>query len=401
VVETTIQELVSTRRKGWTLPQVFYTDPEIFEADLEKVFRRYWLMIGHASRIPKPGDWFVYRLAQDSYIIVRGKDGVVRALPNSCTHRGSAICITPEGHGAQLVCPYHQWVFDLDGTLKAARLMPPEFDKSPFGLKPAHCRVVQGCIFLSLAESPPDFEPVARDLQDILAAHELDRTKVAFSREYEIKANWKLIFENFRECYHCDGNHPELVNTIPWLSLHLSKERQAELDALNDSKRQHWERIGLSVGGTAMTRQVCHLSYRFVMREGFVSASMDGKPVAPLLGRLKDPDAGGVTIQMYPNCLVLDGCSDHFVASYITPVSPTLCHARVDWLVREDAVEGKDYQIDRLTKLYSITAQQDWTLCENNHAGVSSRAYRPGPYAPSEGNTELFVEWYLDQLTDK
>jgi len=147
-------------------------------------------------------------------VIVRGRDGEIRAFHNSCRHRGSQICKAKEGQVAKLVCGYHQWACDLDGKLVWANSMGPDFDATKYGLKPIHLRNLAGLIYICLSDTPPDFDAFARVMQPYLAVHDLSNAKVAQTSTIIEKANWKLVWENNRECYHCTGNHPALCRSF-------------------------------------------------------------------------------------------------------------------------------------------------------------------------------------------
>ena len=196
----------NSRKRGWSLEQRFYVDPSIFQLDLDRVFRTGWLFAGHTCQIGNPGEYFCYEIAGDSLIVIRGNDGKVRALFNVCRHRGSIICKKPAGQVKRLVCPYHHWTYDTDGRLLENTWMPEDFVKGDYSLKQAHVRNVAGLIFVSLAEAAPLFAP-ENDLKRLLEPHGLERAKVAYSETYDIAANWKLVIENQRECYHCPTKH--------------------------------------------------------------------------------------------------------------------------------------------------------------------------------------------------
>jgi len=389
-----IDDLIAARRAGWSLDQPFYTDPAVFERDLERVFRRYWLFAGHSAQIPHPGDYFTYAIGDDSVIVLRGDDGQARALYNTCRHRGSAICTEPSGHVKKLVCPYHQWVYERDGALAAARFMPEDFDKSGFGLHRAPLREVEGLIFLSLADDPPDFDPVEQDYRPYLKPYGLTRAKICHRARYNLRTNWKLITENFRECYHCGGGHPEYCRAVIGASM---KDSPEEMQAVWKERTEHWQRLGLETRAVHFTPDTWHHVTRYPFRPGFVSESLDGKPVAPLMGDLTDRDAGVFAIVQYPN-FWLEASSDYCWTMRTTPLAPTRTLVDLAWLVREDAVEGVDYEVERVIAFWKATGEQDWKLCEDNQAGVHSSRYRPGPYAPCESGVETFIQWYLKQM---
>src|SRR5262249_55609395 len=151
------------------------------------------------------GDYFTWNVAGEPLVFVRGDDGQVHALYNVCRHRGSLVCNQERGNARALVCPYHQWVYDTDGTLLSARLMGEGFDTAPWSLHRAHVRVCEDLIFVCLADQPPAFEPIERDIRPFLAPYQFTKAKICKTVELEVRANWKLIAENFRECYHCGG----------------------------------------------------------------------------------------------------------------------------------------------------------------------------------------------------
>ncbi len=182
-------DLVRSRRLGWSLEQPFYVDPLYFQLDLDHVFRTGWLFAGHTCQIKEPGDYFCYDIADDSLIIIRGNDRKVRALFNVCRHRGSLICKVPKGHVKRLVCPYHQWTYDTDGSLLRNTWMPVDFVNDDFNLKQAYVKTVAGLIYVSLADVAPAFAP-EEDLKSLLEPHGLESAKVAYSETYDIAVNW-------------------------------------------------------------------------------------------------------------------------------------------------------------------------------------------------------------------
>jgi phenylpropionate dioxygenase-like ring-hydroxylating dioxygenase large terminal subunit len=387
-----IADLIARRRPGWSLEQPFYTDPAVYSLDLERVFHRNWLFVGHANRIPNPGDYFTHEIGSDSLVFIRGDEGQVHGLFNMCRHRGSRICQDTCGHARKLVCPYHQWVYDRDGTLLAAQSMPEDFIPAEFGLIPVEVRVVEELIFLCLDPQPPDFTLIERGIREHLAPYEMRRTRICHTENYQVRANWKLMEENFRECYHCPVGHPEYCYVVM-----PPGESREQVAAFRAEQRERWAGAGLSLHNVDFSPENGFHCARYPMRRGFVSESLDGQPVAPLLGRLTDRDAGILAIVLFPN-FWLEASSDYVCTMRRTPVSPTRCEVEATWLVHEDAVEGRDYNVERVTAFWRTTGEQDWTLCENNQAGVNCSRYQPGPYARVESGPETFVQWYLRQL---
>jgi len=207
--------LIRSRKAGFSLPQPFYNDPDFFRLDIELIWGRDWLFAGHDCELPDPGYFFTLQVGDYPVVVVRDLEGRIRAFHNTCRHRGSRVCATDKGAAVRLVCPYHQWSYSLDGKLLFARQMGKDFDKTKFGLKPVACESVAGYIFISLAESPEDFAPFRSLIEPYFAPHRLSETKLAYERTIIEKGNWKLVWENNRECYHCSANHPELCRTFP------------------------------------------------------------------------------------------------------------------------------------------------------------------------------------------
>ena len=203
------------RKPATALERDFYTKPEDFQIDLDLIWYRDWLFVGHDCEVLNPGQYLTVQVGEYPVVVVRDRDGGLRAFHNSCRHRGSRICSEEHGTSARLMCPYHQWTYSLDGRLLAARDMGSSFDKTQYGLKSIHCTSVGGYIWICLAKSAPDFEPVRRQLEPYFLPHKLHQAKVAYEYTIIENANWKLVWENNRECYHCFANHPELLRTFP------------------------------------------------------------------------------------------------------------------------------------------------------------------------------------------
>lgn len=397
---TSIDQLIARRKPGYSLEQPFYTDPRILELEFDRIFSRRWLFACPAALIPGMGDYALVQVLRESIIIVRGDDGVVRGFFNVCRHRGSHICLEPRGSVKQLVCPYHAWVYDLHGRLKSARMTAEDFDLEANGLHPVHVREEQGLIFMCLADEPrDDFAPAAAGMADAFARHEIHRTKVASHERYDVKANWKLLRENFWECYHCVPNHPEYCSKVPSAAAYGIPHRQEELAAKGERQREQWDALGISseayYSGDLDPWFRCGGGGQ--LADGAVSNSIDGQAVAPLLGTLPEAYTGYIGMAM-PQNFTLEGSRDHIVTLRLLPLDPLTTAVDIWWLVRDDAQQGRDYDPDQVAQMWKRTAEQDWTICEANQAGVLSSRYAPGQYTPVEEHTDRFVTWVLAQL---
>ena len=171
------------------------------------------------SQVPNPGDYLVYEFDDESIIIVRGLDGELHAHFNVCRHRGSRICLEAAGNLNRLVCPYHAWAYGLDGRLESARQMPEDFDRRQYALHPCRLAVLEGLMFINLGgEDAADFNRIADNASPLLQPHGLSSTKVVHRETYPTYANWKLVVENFHECYHCSPAHPEYTAVNAYVS---------------------------------------------------------------------------------------------------------------------------------------------------------------------------------------
>ena len=214
-MNSNINALIASHKPGHGLPQAFYNDAEVFQTDLQEIFYKEWLFAIPACELEKAGSYVTQSIGAYKVIIVRGSDNVIRAFHNSCRHRGSVICTAKKGNNPKLVCPYHQWTYELDGRLLWARDMGAEFDASKHGLKTVHCRELAGLVYICVAEEAPDFDTFAKTALPYLELHDLSNAKVAYESSIIENGNWKLVWENNRECYHCAGNHPSLCRTYP------------------------------------------------------------------------------------------------------------------------------------------------------------------------------------------
>jgi Rieske 2Fe-2S family protein len=388
-----LQELLDRYKSGYSLEQSFYLSQDVFNEEWKAIWSRYWLFAGTTADIPKPGDYFVYQLHKESIIIIRGNKGEVFAHYNTCRHRGSLICLEERGNTPKLVCPYHQWVFEKDGSLFKARLMNEDFDKSSYGLHPVRSAVVGGFIFISLAEDPPDIESMKKDFLPFLQPFDIDHAKLAFRAKYKLRTNWKLVAENFRECYHCGPAHPEYCSAV------IGANMKESADDVLREKKLVWGNKGLATETVDFKNDSFHFAIRYPLRPGVKSYSIKGEAVSTPMGDHVDHDAGVLGMVVYPN-FWMDAVSDYMWTMRITAISPSETELDLSWLVDGNAVEGKDYDLNHLVEFWKITGEQDWELCENNFRGIESSRYQPGPYAPVEQDVVRYIDWYIARMRE-
>lgn len=388
-----LRTLLDARQPNHSLPQDFYTDPEVFAFDLEAIYSRTWLLIGFEPEVAAPGASLALTIGRTPIVVVRGKDGALRGFYNSCRHRGSQIC--PDGHATQswLICPYHQWSYALDGTLANAPFMPAGFDKSGHGLRPIHVETVAGAIYICLADEPPAFAPFRDQIGPLLAPHNLANAKLAYESTLLERANWKLVMENARECYHCTARHPELSRTFP---ANPRKVVQFADSQRFDRFRTRMEAAGLPTGPV---EGPWWQAMRFPVNEGATTLSMDGKPACTkLMCDAEGGDIGTMRWALEPHCFAHATADVTFLFSAL-PIGPEETVVVAKWLVHKDAVEGVDYRVEDLIDLWTVTNLQDRDLCETNQRGVNSRGYVPGPYnTATESLVIRFVDWYCAEV---
>lgn len=388
------------RPENQSLAQPLYNDPNMFRADLEQVFYKEWIFVGMTSEVPTKGDYFTVEIGQNPVLIVRDGDGGIQAFHNVCRHRGSTICTKHRGKVANLVCPYHQWTYDLKGNLLyAGTEMGDSFETSQHGLKKAHCKTAGGFIFISLAkEAPDDFDAYLATLEEYMEPYDMENTKVAVESNIVEQANWKLVIENNRECYHCAGSHPELLNTL--LEWDDTNDPRATPEFLEQYERQaaEWDAEGIP----HQHQDFDGLRNRIVrmpLKEGVEVMTLDGQQgCSKLLGRIKNRQLGSMRILHLPNSWN-HMQSDHCIVFRVLPISAQKTLVTTKWLVHKDAVEGVDYDPERLRLVWDATNDQDRILAEQNQQGINSLGYQPGPYSETyEFGVINFINWYSETV---
>jgi len=404
-----IRQLAEARVSGHGLGSRFYGDPLLHQADLESIWFRGWLFVGHSCQLQEPGDYLALQVDTEPVIVIRGDDEQLGAFSNVCRHRGTILCSKSAGRIGRLVCPYHQWTYDRDGSLVSCRGMDDDLDTSNLSLHRFAVEETAGLVYVSLAESPIPFDVAANQIGPAATVQGLQRARVAATVDYQVEANWKIVWENNRECFHCNANHPQyiLANFDHYNSDDTSPEIQAAIDEATRRSHQRWTDSGLAVTHTSTGMASFPAPgpagwvtvNRTPLVDGYLSESMDGRQVAPLMGDYADPDVGTLRIRTMPNFWNHSSC-DHSVSTRLLPEGPNRTQIQVTWLVDATAREGQDYSLEELMPFWQLTSEQDWSICESVQRGVTSRYYTPGPLSPAkEYNVDALFNWYLDQLT--
>ncbi|PQA77046.1 aromatic ring-hydroxylating dioxygenase subunit alpha [Rhodoferax sp. TS-BS-61-7] len=403
------RELLARRRPGYSLEAPFYLSESILAADMEHIFGKHWIFVAVEPQIAEAGDYITVDFGNNSILIVRDDDMQVKAFHNVCRHRGSRLCASHRGSVGNIVCPYHQWTYDLTGKLIHAKHMGEDFDPSGSGLKAVHVRSLGGLIFICLAEHPPeDFDQMAAEMTPYIAPHRLADCKVAAQVDIIEDCNWKLTMENNRECYHCVSNHPELTISLYEYGFGYQPDEQnaAGLQRFKDvtaANHARWESMGLPSAeiDTLDDRITGFRTQRLPIDRTGQSQTMNTEVASKkLLADFVDPALGGLSFWTQPNSWH-HFMSDHIVSFSVLPISAGKTLVRTTWCVHKDAVEGVDYTVDNLTAVWNATNAQDRRLVEESQIGVANGAYEPGPYSPfTEGLVEKFCNWYVGRMRE-
>ncbi len=385
----TLTDLIAARQPGHALERDFYLREDIFANDLELLLGR-WTCAGHVASLPAIGDWLTVRLGAEEAIVVRGEDGELHALVNVCRHRGSRICTEKQGHAAVLTCPYHAWSYHLDGRLRAAREMPPGFDPAAHALTSLPITIIGGLILLSFSSGPPSLDAARPALTTMADHYAWPSAKIAARKSYSVTANWKLVMENYHECYHCAPAHPEF-SVLHTLARPQARRLRSREDSLAEGTPfADFEAWAGEPDGHEVARVM-----RSSLAAPSISGSRDGTSLAPAMasfdGACVFAEVGFLSAFLaYP---------DHGIIYRFIPISVRETQMEVIWLVGGDAVEGRDYDVEALTWLWDVTSLADKKIIERNQAGVASLAYRPGPFSLMEPGTLQYVDRYLGELT--
>jgi Rieske 2Fe-2S family protein len=385
------------QRAGWSLEQSLYTDPAIFDLERDVWFPRQWMLMGHVSELPRQGAYLLRSLFDEEVIIVRAGENDVRAFFNVCTHRGSRICKS-DGQTRLFSCPYHAWSFRLTGELQSRHEVPDGADPDELGLRPAPVRVRDGLIYCGLdADRLPDPTPALDAIAPTLRRHGIEQARILERRSYPTNANWKLVMENFLECYHCRPAHPEYTAANGHVALLGARDSeraaswQAQADAWRAAGPAEFNTRIWQVGGVAET---AYGVSRTPLGDGRLTQSSDGRPVSCLMGDFSGFD-GGETAVRFGRLSFIGGCNDHATLVQIVPKAVDLTDVTMTWLVDESAT---DVDVERVCWMWDVTTRQDKRIVEDNAAGVRSRAYRPGPYTDLETQTAWFAAMYLAEM---
>ncbi|MEY2509803.1 MAG: glycine betaine catabolism [Verrucomicrobiota bacterium] len=358
-----------------TLPQQYFVSSEVLAEEEEKIFSKRWLLVGHQSQIPAAGDYFVQETAGESLIIARDRSEKVRGFYNVCRHRGTRLCEDLGGHSSTIQCPYHAWTYGLDGRLIGSPHMDemPGFDRSQYSLHPVNLGLWEGFIFVNLDDEAMPLEEWFAPLAGKFSHWNLPALKSVKRVEYDVKANWKLMFENYSECYHCPGVHPMLSKVSPYDS--------AENDLTEGPFLGGFMKINKGKSLT-MSGVACALRIDHPPSQGFGAAGeQEGKERV-------------FYYSIFPNML-LSMHPEYLMVHQLWPQWPNRTLIVCDWFFHPEAPERDGFNPEDAIEFWDVTNKQDWHVCELSQQGIGSRGYQPGPYSPRESIPAAWDREYL------
>ena len=385
-----------------TLEQKYFVSPQIFAEEQEKIFSRQWVLVGHQSQIAQAGYYFTAEIAGESLIIVRDKRAAIRGFYNVCRHRGSRLIENRNGRSMGIQCPYHAWTYGLDGRLIGAPHMDdvPSFDKADYSLYPVSLALWEGFIFVNLADASAQrggyvsLEEWFAPLAGKFSRWNLPSLRSARRIEYDVRANWKLIFQNYSECYHCLGVHPELSK--------ISPHDSAENDLTDGPFLGGFMRIAKGRSLT-MSGKACALGIADSSRAHDRAPARNRNPSQEIENDYEhEHEQDGKNrvfyYSIFPNML-LSLHPDYVMVHQLVPQSPGRTLIFCNWFFHPEAFEREDFNPHDAIEFWDMVNKQDWHVCELSQQGISSRAYEPGPYSARESIPAAWDDYYLRQMS--
>jgi len=364
--QPTPQTRVLLRTHG--LPSRCFTDPNVHQQEWERIFRSHWLCVAHAAAAPEPGNYLTLDIEGQPLLLIRGSDGELRGFYNVCRHRAARLADVKCGtlRGA-LRCPYHGWSYDAQGQLLAAPHMSgtPGFCLGDYPLRPIATQVWNGLVFVNFADQPRSLQDSLAPLWNAFDAWNLATWRLGWEQTYRVAANWKLLLQNFHECYHCPGVHPQLNALSPFQS------------AENDLTR------GPILGGPMR------------LADGVQTLSRDGQCCGIIPPGLSDTQRRQVSYYgIFPN-LLFSPHPDYVLVHYLHRLSSAETAVHCLLLFAPDALDRPNFDPSPAGEFWHQTNQQDWEMCERVQQGITSLGYEPGPYSTLESSVAAFDEHYM------
>jgi Rieske 2Fe-2S family protein len=346
------------------LPKEAYLDPEVLAWERQHVFSD-WVCVGRADKVSEPRSAAAYSLGETGVLVTRTASGELRAFENACRHRGHELLPCGESSQTRLVvCPYHAWTYDHEGSLRTAPRFPRDgsLDRSQHGLFGMPVRDWHGWLFVNPSGAAGDFaEHIGGRLEQIIAPYDAESLVTAAVHEYDVAANWKVVVENYQECYHCPMIHPELCRVSP------------------PHSGENLEPGGDWVGGW------------MALREGAETMSLDGHSGGAAMARLSEEEQHTVMYTVVMPNMLISLHPDYVMTHVLSPMTPDVTRIQCSWAFPATTVEQSGFDPSYAVDFWDITNRQDWTACESVQRGMKAPSFVPGPLAPEEDGVYQFV----------
>jgi phenylpropionate dioxygenase-like ring-hydroxylating dioxygenase large terminal subunit len=361
----TLRPVLDPLGQARTLPAEAYTSAEVLSWEWERFFEGSWVCVGRASLLDEAGDQAAVTIGSEGILLVRDADGALRGFFNVCRHRGHELLEGGSTANRRAIrCPYHAWVYGLDGRLRAAPRFKHLSSADPVneGLVPARIAEWFGWVFVNASGDATSFGDHVGNLTDLVAPYQPDRLALCMTHRYEVSANWKIIVENYHECYHCTNIHPELCRVTP------------------PSSGESYEPTGYWVGGS------------MDLMPDAQTMSLTGESKGAPIPGLDDRRSRQVFyFGLFPN-LLISPHPDYVMTHRLEPVAPNLTLIECQWLFPQEALERDGFDPSYAVEFWDLTNKQDWRACESVQRGAASRGYRQGPLAIEEDNVHQFQD---------
>jgi Rieske 2Fe-2S family protein len=357
--------------EAMTLPARYYTDPALFARELDAIHCGMWLAAGRSEQLPAPGAYFLRQVGDASVIVVRDERRGISAFHNVCRHRGTLLCRQPEGKLAGAIqCPYHAWTYGLDGELRAAPHMDQVrgFRTGDYPLQRVATAEWDGHVFINLSPHPGSLAEQLGDLAGRFRPWRMEELKLVHRKVYDVKANWKLVIQNYSECLHCPNAHPLL------------------------NRRSHY------LSGENEPPQPGYLGGRMELRDGVQTLSVDGRSSRSCLAGLSAEDRRRVYYYaILPNFL-LNLHPDFMLTFTLWPLAVDRTQIVCEWHFHPDEIARPGFDPGGEIEFWDVTNRQDWELSDLAQAGIASRGYQPGPFSNREELLLALDRWVLERV---
>ena len=357
-----------------------FWDEATFHEELERFYFRSWLNVGRSDQIPNPGDFFVREIGNESLLFIRGEDREIRGFYNVCRHRGTRIVGVAEGQKlGSLVCPYHAWTYSVEGKLVGAPHTEPlvDFRREDYGLHSFRTGTWGGFVWANLDDLASDLPEEMGEFFSRFRRFAFEDLRLGARKTYEVEANWKILGENYSECYHCAPIHPDLNRITHYTSgaytAYLTREPRAP-----------------NFNGGFME-----------FSKDYTSMVWSGYTKRPPLKGMTEEDRDRVDYYFVIPHMFFSLHPDYLMVHRLWPRSPTHTTIECDWYFDADVMKQPDFDPSDAVDLWDLINRQDWSVCERTQKGTHSRAWKGGRFSAQESQVHDFERYVAKRMRER